>query len=317
MANATPTRLGQNLATGDANALFLRIFSGEVLSAFGRENQMMNMTTVRNIQSGKSASFPITGKISADYHTAGNEITGSTVKQTEKIINIDDMLISSAFVAEVDELKNHFDVRSIFSNEMGSALAKRVDQNLLQLVVKASRTSANIAGDTGAGTEIVDADADTNMDSLIASLFEGIQKLDENDVPSTERYIVVSPDIYYKLANVDKLVSRDFSANNGDFGKGTVVAIGGVPVIKTNTAVDAFTDTSSASTSGTNNSYNVNAGDVQAVLFQRGAIGTIKRKDLTLESTYDPRRMGTLMTARMMVGHNILRPECAVSINKS
>ena len=50
MANATPTRLGQNLATGDANALFLKIFSGEVLSAFGRENQMMNMTTVRNIQ---------------------------------------------------------------------------------------------------------------------------------------------------------------------------------------------------------------------------------------------------------------------------
>ena len=36
MANATPTRLGQNLATGDANALFLKIFSGEVLSAFGR-----------------------------------------------------------------------------------------------------------------------------------------------------------------------------------------------------------------------------------------------------------------------------------------
>jgi hypothetical protein len=27
--------------------------------------------------------------------------------------------------------------------------------------------------------------------------------------------------------------------------------------------------------------------------------------------------MGTLMTARMMIGSNILRPECAVSINKS
>ena len=126
MANATPTRLGQNLATGDANALFLKIFSGEVLSAFGRENQMMNMTTVRNIQNGKSASFSVTGKITAEYHTAGNEITGSTVKQTEKLINIDDMLIASTFVAEVDELKNHFDVRSIFSNEMGRALAKKL-----------------------------------------------------------------------------------------------------------------------------------------------------------------------------------------------
>ena len=227
------------------------------------------------------------------------------------------MLISSTFVAEVDELKNHFDVRSIFSNEMGRALAKKVDKHLLQLIVKASRSSANISGDTGAGTEIVDADADTNMDSLIASVFEAIQKLDENDVPSNDRFMVVTPDIYYKLANVDKLVSRDFSANNGDFGKGSVVAIGGVPVIKSNTAVDSYVNSATDSATGQNNDYLVNASDVVATIFQRGAIGTVKRKDLTLESTYDPRRMGTLMTARMMVGHNILRPECAVSINKS
>ena len=317
MANATPTRLGQNLATGDANALFLKIFSGEVLSAFGRENQMMNMTSVRNIQSGKSSSFPVTGKIQAEYHSAGNEILGSSVKQTEKIINIDDMLIASTFVAEVDELKNHFDVRSIFSNEMGRALAKKVDKHLLQLVVKASRSSANISGDTGAGTEIVDADADTNMDSLIASVFEAIQKLDENDVPSNDRFMVVTPDIYYKLANVDKLVSRDFSANNGDFGKGSVVAIGGVPVIKSNTAVESYVNSATDSATGQNNDYLVNASDVVATIFQKGAIGSVKRKDLTLESTYDARRLGTLLTARMMIGSNILRPECAVSINKS
>tara|TARA_X000000950_G_C13864594_1_gene640173 strand:- start:896 stop:1849 length:954 start_codon:yes stop_codon:yes gene_type:complete len=314
MANASPTRLGQNLATGDATALFLKIFSGEVLSAFARENQMLGMTTVRTITSGKSSSFPVTGKISASYHTAGNEITGSTVKQTEKIINIDDMLISSSFVAEVDELRNHFDVRSIFSNEMGSALAKTVDRHLIQLVVKASQTASNISGDFNGGLEITDADANTNMTSLIESIFEGIQRLDENDVPSNERAIVVSPDIYYKLANVDKLVSRDFSANNGDFGRGSVVAIGGVPVIKSNTAKDGFTDQSSASTTGQNNTYTGDFQYHQAILFHKSAIGSVKLKDLTLESTYDARRMGTLMTARMMVGHNILRPESAVSI---
>ena len=155
------------------------------------------------------------------------------------------------------------------------------------------------------------------MDSLIASVFEAIQKLDENDVPSTERFMVVTPDIYYKLANVDKLVSRDFSANNGDFGKGSVVAIGGVPVIKSNTAVESYVNSATDSATGQNNDYLVNASDVVATIFQKGAIGSVKRKDLTLESTYDPRRMGTLMTARMMIGSNILRPECAVSINKS
>jgi hypothetical protein len=44
------------------------------------------------------------------------------------------------------------------------------------------------------------------------------------------------------------------------------------------------------------------------------AIGTVKLKDLVMESTYDARRLGTLMTARMAMGHGILRPESAISI---
>jgi hypothetical protein len=52
-------------------------------------------------------------------------------------------------------------------------------------------------------------------------------------------------------------------------------------------------------------------------VFHKQAIGTVKLKDLVLETTYDPRRLGTLMTARMALGHGILRPECAVSIKLS
>ena len=202
MANATPSRLGlvNNSGTG-FDALFLKVFSGEVLASFQRENLMLGMTTVRTIANGKSAQFPVTGKISAGYHTVGTEITGSAVKHNEKIINIDDMLVASAFVAEMDELKNHYDVRSIYSKEMGQALAKTVDQNLLQLAILASQASANITTDLNGGLVLTDSDANTNMDSLIASIFEGIQRLDENDVPDAGRYIVVNPDIYYKLAN--------------------------------------------------------------------------------------------------------------------
>ena len=100
---------------------------------------------------------------------------------------------------------------------------------------------------------------------------------------------------------------------NGDFGKGTVVSIGGVPVIKSNSTVTAFTD-QSASISGTNNTYNVDAQHVGAVVFHKSAVGTVKLKDLVLENTYDPRRLGNLMTARLALGHGILRPESAVRI---
>ncbi len=314
MSNATPSRLGQALATGDANALFLKKFSGEILSVFQRENMMLNMVQKRTLTQGKSASFPVTGKTTSSYHTIGNEITGDAIKHQEKIINLDDILLSSAFIGEIDELKLHYSVRNIYASELARALSTRVDKHLLSLSVLASQGSANISGDTAGGLEITDADCDTNMDSMIASIFEGIQRLDENDVPSTDRVIVVSPDIYYKLANVDKLVSRDFSDNNGDFGRGTVVAIGGVPVMKSNTAVDTFTDQSSDSTTGQNNTY---TGDFQyhkAVLFHKSALGCLMAKNLVTEVTYDPRRLGTLMTCRMVMGAGILRPESAVSI---
>ena len=162
MSNAVISSIGQVNSAGDANALFLKVFSNEVLSTFARENQMLGMTTVRNISSGKSAQFPVTGTVSASYHTAGNEILGQAIKHNEKVINIDDMLIADAFVAEIEELKNHYDVRSIYSKEMGKALANRVDKHLLSLALLASRVAtANVTGGK-IGDEIIDADADTN-----------------------------------------------------------------------------------------------------------------------------------------------------------
>jgi len=135
MSNATISSIGQVNSSGDANALFLKVFSGEVLSTFQKENQMLGMTNVRTISNGKSASFPVTGTVSSSYHTAGAEITGQAVKHNEKVISIDDMLLADTFVAEIEELKSHYDVRSIYSKEMGQALANTVDKHLLSLAI--------------------------------------------------------------------------------------------------------------------------------------------------------------------------------------
>ncbi len=313
MSNATISSIGQVNSSGTADALFLKVFSNEVLSQFTRENQMLGMSTVRTIANGKSATFPVTGTVTAGYHTAGNEITGQAIKHNEKIINLDDMLLADVFVAEVEELKNHYDVRAEYSRQMASALSNKVDKHLLSLAILASQGSATITGTNG-GDEITDADANTNATSLISSVFEAIQKLDEKNVPTEGRVCIVAPDQYYQLANVDKLVNRDFSRDNGDFGKGTVLSIGGVPIVKSNTAVEVFGQDLSSAISGTNNTYTGDFSNHYAVVMHRSAIGTVKRKDLVMESTYDPRRIGTLMTGRMLMGSGILRPESAVSI---
>ena len=312
MANATISSIGQVNSSGTADALFLKVFSNEVLSQFTRENQMLGMTTVRTINQGKSSTFPVTGTVSSSYHTAGNEITGQAIKHNEKVINLDNMLLADVFVAEIEELKNHYDVRSEYSRQMASALSNTTDKHLLSLAILASQASANISGGNG-GDEITDSDANTNATSLIGSVFEAIQKLDEKNVPTEGRVCIVDPDRYYQLANVDKLVNRDFSKENGDFGKGTVLSIGGVPIVKSNTAVEVFGQNISSVT-GANNTYHGDFSNHVAVVMHRSAIGTVKRKDLVMESTYDPRRIGTLMTARMLMGSGILRPESAVSI---
>lgn len=313
MANATVSRIGQVNGANDVNALFLKVWSGEVLATFQRENKMLGMTNVRTISSGKSAQFPVIGTTSASYHTPGNEIVGTSVKHNEKTINIDDLLVSSAFIANIDEAKNHYDVRSTYTSEMGRALANTVDKNLLQLAVLSAQASATITGGNG-GTQITDADANTNATSLIASIFECAQALDEKDVPSEDRFCVVKPDIYYQIVQNDKILNRDFGANgNGVYSDGTVIKVAGINIVKSNTAVTAFADNSSA-VSGTNNTYNVDAQYVVATVFHKSAIGTVKLMDLGMESEYDLRRQGSLMVAKMALGHGILRPESATLI---
>jgi hypothetical protein len=314
MANATVSRLGQVNTSGDVNALFLKVFSGEVLATFQRENQMLGMTSVRQIASGKSAQFPVIGTTSSGYHTPGNEITGSSIKHAEKTITIDDLLLSSAFLSNLDEAKNHYDVRSTYTAEMGRALANTVDQNLLQLSVLAARASATITGGNG-GKVVTDADADTNADSLIASIFECAQALDEKDVPSTDRFCIVKPAVYYKLVQNDKILNRDFGGQNGVFSDGTVIKVAGINIVKANTAVNAFANVSQVT--GTNNTYHGNFSTTVATVFHKSAIGTVKLMDLGMESEYDIRRQGNLMVAKMALGHGILRPESACEIKKS
>ena len=164
MANATVSRLGLVNNTGtDFDALFLKTFSGEILTSFA-ENNIFNesMHTVRSIASGKSAQFPVLGTATAAYHTVGTPLVGANqIKANEKIINIDDLLISQAFVADIDSLKNHYDVRQTYSSELGKALARTYDQNVAKVIANASRASTTLSGGNG-GIVLTLASGNTN-----------------------------------------------------------------------------------------------------------------------------------------------------------
>lgn len=54
MTDYTPSRPGQ-AGGSDVRELFLKVFSGEVLTAFNQKQVMMDKHFVRTIESGKSA----------------------------------------------------------------------------------------------------------------------------------------------------------------------------------------------------------------------------------------------------------------------
>ena len=95
MSNATPTNFGQTNGSGDRLNLFLKVFGGEVITAFQRKTVMNDKVMLRNIASGKSAQFPVLGRTTASYHTPGAEILGQNdIRSAEVVINIGGFLVT-------------------------------------------------------------------------------------------------------------------------------------------------------------------------------------------------------------------------------
>jgi hypothetical protein len=294
-------------------ALFLKVFSGEVLTAFKETNLIMPLHMVRTINSGKTAQFMVSGKASAAYHAAGVELLGTNdIKHNEKTINIDRPLIADVFVSAIDEAIAHFDVRSEYASLLARALAKKADQQLLQIACLAARASANVTGGNG-GTVLTDAGFSTDGESLYNGIFDAAQALDEKDVPAEDRFMALLPAQFKLLARYTKIHNKDWGGT-GSIADGDIGKLGGIQILKTNNLPSSNI---SADSPAPYNTYHANFANTVGVVWHREAMGTVKLRDLAMESEYSARHQGTLMLAKYAMGHGILRPECAVELVKA
>ena len=351
MANGDtlPSRVGQINSAGGTNELFLKKFAGEILTTFESNNVFKALHTVRTIENGKSASFPVTGIATAAYHTPGQNIAEhaagvtylSDPKKNEKIITIDDVLLASTFLANIDDVKNHYDIRSVYSTEMGRALSKRFDIALAKVFIAAARdaTPGVTGGNTGAQVDIPNNDlsapgvagapvAFTGAD-LTAALFTAAAALDNNDVPSEGRFCVLNPTDYYRLiTGASGALSVSTSAVNKDVGgsgslaSGTIPQIAGIDIYKStniptaNLSAVATGDGASSNDvfGGSGAGYNGDFRNTVGIVAHSSAVGTVKLLDLATESEYQIERQGTLFVAKYAMGHGILRGECALEL---
>mgnify|MGYP003131908243 CR=1 FL=1 len=317
---------------GDQNELFLKQWAGEVLASFEEACVMMPCHTVRTIASGKSAQFPAVGTANARYHTPGESIIEdqdaggndylTPVATGEITVTINDLLVSGVFVANIDEAKNHWDVRSEYTRQMGFALANAADTTLINYGFAGARATTDRFGNTSPttylGTKIDIGDA-SNGAHLLAGIVDAAQAMDEKNVPANDRFCVMAPAEYYLLVEENKdAINRDYGNDgNGSLASGVVLSVAGIQILKSNhlPTADWTPDAGDlGSASGAHDFVGTAGHDVKALCFQRSALGTVKLMDLSVESEYQVERQGTLMVARYAMGHDVLRHEALVQL---
>lgn len=306
MANATPSFIGQINGAGATDALFLKQFAGETLAAFKQAVVALERTMKRQISNGKSAQFPAFGRTTAAYHTPGVEITGNTINDAERVITVDQLLISPVFIALIDEAMAHFDVRSVYSTECGNALAKAADSNVLQVGVLAARTSTPTVTGLPGGDSFINANYKLDSTTLAGGLYLAAQTFDEKSIPETERTAYIRPAQYYLLAQNTTAINTLYGGN-GSYADGTVVRIAGIELQKSLNLPQTNITTGPTA-------YQVNASTTAGLVLHKSAVGTVQLLGLATEMAYDIRRQGTLLVSKYAMGHGILRPEAAVEL---
>jgi hypothetical protein len=239
------TRPGQSNSTGDARALYLKLFSGEMFKGFQHNAIARDLVMKRTLTNGKSLQFIYTGHTKAEFHTPGNAILGNTdgaPPVAEKTITCDDLLISSAFVYELDEVLSHYDLRSEISRKIGYALAQKYDRLIFRALTRGARAASPITktnfvepGGTqirvGATTNASDA---YNANNLVTAFYDAAAALDEKGVSQEGRVGVLNPRQYYALiqqVGENGLINRDEQGTARQRGNG-IVEIAGIKIFK-------------------------------------------------------------------------------------
>lgn len=286
---------GKNLSAGDRDALFMKVFSGEVLTAFARNTVMMSRHQVRTIDHGRSASFAVMGRTRAKYLAPGNSLDDQRKKfeHTEKIIAIDGLLTADCLITDIDDAMNHYDVRVEYSRQLGEALAQSADcaiiNELANMAAKDATTKENIPDNgtgadkvkgTGAAFEFVTgldiSQEATYGNKIIEGLLAARAAFTKNYVPMGDRYCLLTPEGYSALIKALMPDSANYQALF-DPNSGKLQTICGFEVIEVphllNEGVDGKHTLSEKYT----------AAGLQGIVFHRSAVGTVKLKDLAME----------------------------------
>ena len=336
MANATQSVIGalnkavSNTAGSQAYdtkyATYLKLFSGELFKAYESATIARDTVQRRTLKNGKSLQFIFTGRMQAAYHTPGEPILGSgDPPVAEKTIQCDDLLISSAFVYDLDETLAHYSLRSEISAKIGHALAEAYDKKVFRTIAKAAREAHPITASPGpepGGTPIeLGVTKEYNAQALVDAFFEAAAVLDEKNLPKTGRTAILNPRQYYALVSQvsSNILNRDYGNSQGNLNSGEgLVEIAGIQIKRSNNL--PFLAGTVNGQSGENNDYSGDFSTHCGLIYQRDAAGIVEAVGPQVQVTSGDVSVlyqGDVMVGRLAMGVGTLNPAGAIELTSA
>jgi hypothetical protein len=321
-------------------ALMLKLGSAEVLDAFMTACLFKGKTRERNIRGGKSVAFPITGKMAARYHKPGTPILGEGNDPSdlnERVITLDALMIADAAIYQLDELMTYFDVRQIYTTELGRALAYEYDKRVARIIYAAANTAVEpLAKDgtakpkgpadnrgrvgkvitLGTGYTGAGATRQAKGDALVDAIFDARIAFEKKDVNIDSMYAIFEPSDYYAITASSRAINTDFNGGggNGTIAQGTTARVAGIPIYSSNHVQQpAYVNVAG----DVNPDYAQDLSKCHGLIFNREAVGVLTLLSPSLQMTGPEFRVqyqSDLMVARQALGMGILRAESACAI---
>jgi hypothetical protein len=324
---------GPGAAGVDADrALFLKLGSSEVLMAYEEACVFKGKTRERNIRGGKSVAFPVTGKLSARYLQPGKPVLGegnAPSDLNEVVITLDSLMIADAVVYDLEALMAYYDVRSIYTTELGRALAYEFDKRVCRILYSAATKTTEplakqplnkgrIGGTITLGTGYTGAGASRQAkgDAIVDAIFDARVQFEKKDVSIDGMYCCLTPEDYYCVTASSRAINADFAggASNGTIADGRTLRVAGINIMASNHLQQpAYTLVAG----DVNPDYQQDLSKCHGLIWNKEAAAVLTLLSPSLQITsgdFNIQYQSTLLLARQALGMGVLRPEAACAI---
>ena len=283
--------LGSNHVTNATAATFIpELWSDEIVAAYKNSLVFANLVSKMPMKGkkGDTIHIPKPTRGTASAKAAQSQVTLQAATESEVIVTIDKHYEYSRLIEDITEVQALASLRKFYTDDAGYALAKQVDTDLFA----EAQSSFTLYQVGAAGLEAYTSGGNAFSD---AALRDGIQILDDADVPMDNRVLVVQPSAVNTIRGIDRYMSSDF----GGAGviKGQIGTLYGIPVV---------VSTNCPALDGGANKL--------GVLMHKDAIVFAEQQGVRAQTQYKQEFLSTLFTSDTIYGVDTIRAENGIGI---